>query len=61
MEMFIEHPGLSHIGKKVLKFADFQSQLACRLVRKSWKNQIEKIASKIKLNMTEDFSLKALV
>ena len=53
MEMFIEHPGLSHIGKKVLKFADFQSQLACRLVRKSWKNQIEKIASKIRLNMND--------
>ena len=53
MEMFVEHPGLCHIGKKVLKFADFQSLLACRLVRKSWKNQIEKITSKIKLNVND--------
>ena len=53
MEMFVEYPGLSHIGKKVLKFSDFQSLLACRLVRKSWKNQIEKIASKIKLNVND--------
>ena len=53
MEMFVEHPGLCHIGKKVLKFADFQSLLACRLVRKSWKNQIENIASKIKLNVND--------
>ena len=57
MEMFVEHPGLCHIGKKVLKFVDFQSLLACRLVRKSWKDLVEKIISETK---SSDF-LKSFV
>ena len=36
MDVFFENQGLCHIGEKIYKNLDFQSQLACRLVRKSW-------------------------
>ena len=36
MDVLFENQGLCHIGENIFKNLDFQSQLACRLVRKSW-------------------------
>ena len=47
MNNFFENPGLSHIGKEILRSLDFKSQASCRLVCKSWNNHIEDFASKI--------------
>ena len=44
MDLFMENPGLCHIGKKILKNLDFKNQTFCRLVRKSWKNILDKEA-----------------
>ena len=49
MELFLENPGLCHIGESIFKSLDFKTQLTCRLVRKSWKDMLEKEASKINL------------
>ena len=49
MDMFIENPGLCHIGGKIFKNLDFPTKLNCRLVRKSWNIMLEKQASKIDL------------
>ena len=50
MENFFENPGLSHIGEKILKNLPFEDKVTCRLVQKSWKNILDKVASKVKLN-----------
>ena len=57
MESVIENPGLCHIGEMILKEVDFRSILCCRLVRKSWKDLVEKIISETK---SSDF-LKSFV
>ena len=46
MNIFFENPGLSHIGKEILRSLDFKSQASCRLVCKSWKNHVDDLASK---------------
>ena len=48
METVIENPGLCHIGEMILKEVDFRSMLSCRLVRKSWRDLVEKMLSEIK-------------
>ena len=49
MDLLFENPGLFHISEKILKNVDIQTQLNCRLVRKSWNNKFEKLAAKIDL------------
>ena len=49
MDKFFDHPGLCHIGEKIFKNLVFQTQLACRLVRKSWNIVFEKESLKINL------------
>ena len=46
MDVFFENPGLSHIGKKILKTLDIKSLAYCRQVCKLWNNEIEVLASK---------------
>ena len=48
MNKVFENPGLCHIGEKILQKMDFQSILSCRLVRKSWRNLLEKGISETK-------------
>ena len=55
MDSFFENPGLSHIGKKILKTLDIKSLSNCRLVCKLWKNEIEAMASKISFQDLEQF------
>ena len=50
MEQFFENPGLLHIGENILKNLPFKEKVICRLVRKSWKNILDKLASKTGLN-----------
>ena len=50
MEKFFENSGLSHIGEKILKNLPFEDKVTCRLVQKSWKNILDKSASKVELN-----------
>ena len=47
MDLFIENPGLCHIGEIILNNLDLKTQLNCRLVKKSWKHILDKEASKI--------------
>ena len=47
MDVFFENPGLSHIGKKILKNMDIKNLANCRQVCKLWNNEIEVLASKI--------------
>ena len=56
MEPFFENLGLCHIGESILKNLDFQSQLICRLVKKSWKNILEKVL----VTKASKFSLEKL-
>ena len=49
MELFFKNPGFLHIGEKILKNLDFKTQVSCRLVQKSWKNVLDKQASKVRL------------
>ena len=49
MESFFKNPGFLHIGEKILKNLDFKNQVSCRLVQKSWKNVLDKQASKVRL------------
>ena len=46
MEAFMENPGLCHIGEKIFRNLDFQTQLTCRLVNKTWYHILENEASK---------------
>ena len=55
MDSFFENPGLSHIGKKILKTLDIKSLSNCRLVCKLWNNEIEAMASKISFQDLEQF------
>ena len=48
MNKVFENPGLCHIGENILQKMDFQSILSCRLVRKSWRNLLEKGISETK-------------
>ena len=50
MESVFQNPGLSHIGKKILKSLDFKTLTSLRLVCKSANNQGEDLASGITLN-----------
>ena len=50
MDIVTEHSGLIHIGEKILKNLDFQTQLNCRLVKRSWKCILDKEASKTDLD-----------
>ena len=50
MEAFIEHPGLSHIGKTILRNMDFKTQLTSRLVNKSWNQILQNEISKFKID-----------
>ena len=56
MEPFFENLGLCHIGESILKNLDFQSQLICRLVKKSWRNILEKVL----VTKASKFSLEKL-
>ena len=47
MERFFKNPGFLHIGENILKNLDFKNQLSCRLVQKSWKSVLDKLASKV--------------
>ena len=47
MESFFKNPGFLHIGEKFLKNLDFKTQVSCRLVQKSWKSVLDKLASKV--------------
>ena len=47
MEWFFKNPGFLHIGEKILKNLDFKTQVTCRLVQKSWKSVLDKLASKV--------------
>ena len=42
MDLVIENPGFSHIGEKIFKCLDFNNKSTCRLVKKSWKNMLER-------------------
>ena len=60
MNKVFENPGLCHIGEKILQKMDFQSILSCRLVRKSWRNLLEKSISETKSSdLQKLFSAKA--
>ena len=60
MESVIENPGLYHIGEKILKEVDFRSMLSCRLVRKSWRDLVEKMTSVTKSSDLQNlFAAKA--
>ena len=60
--MLFENTGLFHISEKILKNVDVNTQLNCRLVRKSWNNKFEKLAAKIDLKKYSDqLSTTALV
>ena len=50
MELVFQNPGLSHIGKKIVKSLNFKSLTSLRLVCKSTNNQVEDFASRITLN-----------
>ena len=41
MDIFIDNPGLNHIGEKIFKYLERDSLLQCRLVSKSWKNTLD--------------------
>ena len=45
MDKFFEIPGLSHIGREILRSLDFKTQASCRLVCKSWKNHVDDLLS----------------
>ena len=47
MESFFKNPGFLHIGEKILKNLDFKNQVTCRLVQKSWKSVLDKLAPKV--------------
>ena len=47
MDLFTENPGLCHVGERILNNLDFNTQLNCRFVKKSWKHILDKEASKI--------------
>ena len=49
MDTFFENSGLSHIGENILKNLPFKEKVICRLVRKSWKNILDKEALKVGL------------
>ena len=55
MNLFMENPGLCHIGEKILTNLDFKTQLDCRLVQKSWRHIIDEKASKIDGNVLQTF------
>ena len=55
MDLFMENPGLCHIGEKILTNLDFKTQLDCRLVQKSWRHIIDEKASKIDVNALKTF------
>ena len=55
MDLFMENPGLCHIGEKILANLDFKTQLNCRMVQKSWKHIIDEKASKIDVNVLQTF------
>ena len=38
----VENPGLFHIGEKILKNLDVESQVICRLVKRSWNHLFER-------------------
>ena len=37
MDLFMNNPGLHHIGKVIFKHLDHDTLLSCRLVNQSWK------------------------
>ena len=52
--MFFENQGLCHIGEKILDDLDFQSQMECRSVRKSWRAIFEKMHQKVHNDFLEN-------
>ena len=38
----VENPGLLHISEKILKNLDVESQVTCRLVKRSWNHLFER-------------------
>ena len=54
MTPFFENPGLFHIGKKILRSMDIETQANCRKVCKTWNNEIEDPASKITLKHLQE-------
>ena len=56
--MFFTNPGLSHIGKKILKNLDIKTLASCRQVCKIMNIEIEDLASKISLEDLEQLLKK---
>ena len=51
MEAIMEKPGLLHIGERILKNLDFQTQRNGRLVNRAWNQIMENEASKTKKDL----------
>ena len=51
MEAIMEKPGLLHIGERILKNLDFQTQRNGRLVNRAWNQILENEASKTKKDL----------
>ena len=55
---FFENPGLSHIGKNILKNLDIKTLASCRLVCKAMNIEIEDLASKVSLEFLKQLLQK---
>ena len=51
MIAIMEHPGLLHIGEKIIQNLDFKTQFTCRLVARSWNYVLEEELFRTKIDL----------